>query len=133
MPTFYFYNCIAFHFNMTFKCLYVHVFLYKKFNINFTLYLIYMGPYYTICIHFMLTTRGYIFYSNIIYMCLHVFLFKKNLTSITCCIYFIWRPYYIICLHFTLITIPTYASHFNITYKCLMLYLPVFLFKIIKF
>ena len=75
-------------------------FLFKNFNINFMLYLIYTRQYYiiflhftltTICLHFNLaTTCAYAFHFNVMYMCLyvHVFLFK-NVTSISCYIYFV--------------------------------------------
>jgi len=122
MPTFYFNNdlCIhIFHFNITLKCLYEHVFLFKNFNINFMLYLIYTIQYYTICLHFSLTTIcGYAFYYNTIYMCLylHVFLFKNF--NINFMLYIFYTgPYNTICFYFTFITTRAYTFHLNISYK----------------
>jgi len=65
-------------------CLYLRVFLFKNFNINFMLYLFYTGSYYTVCLHFTLITT-YAFHFNVIYMCLYL----NMLTSISCYIYFV--------------------------------------------
>jgi len=68
---------------------------FKNFNINLMLYLFDTGLYYTVCLHFTLTTTTltYAFHLNVIYICLylHVFLllYLKVLTSILCYIYFV--------------------------------------------
>ena len=70
----------TFYFNIIYMCLYLHVFLFTNFNINFMLYLFYTRPYYTIYTHFtLIMTCRYVFYFNIIYICLYlrVFLFKN--------------------------------------------------------
>jgi len=43
-----------FYFNIIYMYLYLSVFLFKNFNINFKLYLIYAKPYYIIYLYFTL-------------------------------------------------------------------------------